>query len=103
MTLASSIGAARALMGTASMLVLIAAGPTPVQVGNTVYDPYGKPVGIIQSINGDSAVLFTGSAKVTLGLGSFWKGQGKTLISMSRDQLEAAAGRVQSEADDEVR
>lgn len=62
-----------------------------VSVGATVSDTSGNPVGTIEQVNGDLAVLSTGKNKVSLPLNSFGQGANGPVIAMTRDQVDAAA------------
>lgn len=78
------------------------AEPYPLVVGDTIYDPAGAEVGRVQAIKGDAAVIWTGTVKVTLGLGSFARRGGRPTIAMSRPELEKAAGVVQAKGDSDL-
>jgi hypothetical protein len=66
-----------------------------LQAGATVYDTQGGTVGTIESADGSSAVLSTGTVRARLPISSFAKGPNGLVIAMTRAQLEAAA-RAQS-------
>lgn len=74
-----------------------------VRVGDAVMDAAGQPVGTIRAVSRDTAVVWTGSTKVTLGLSSFRLVRGGLKIAMTRAQLEAAAARVQASGDEAIR
>jgi hypothetical protein len=90
-------------------MALVAVAPTmaqrqsPVAVGATVYDLDGDEVGTILSIEGDAAILSTGTTLVTLGLTSFRLHSGRLTIGLTRGQLEEGAQAVQTRGDEEVR
>lgn len=67
--------------------------PAKVQVtrGATVYDTDGNVVGKILSVDSKGAVLSTGTARVKIPLSGFAQGTKGLAISMTRDQIEAAA------------
>lgn len=73
-----------------------------VKVGEVVYDREGGTVATVRRVGEDDAVVDTGSAKVTLGLDSFRRRDGKLVLPMNRAALEAAAGKVQASGDGEV-
>ena len=65
-----------------------------VKVGEVVYDREGGTVATVRRVGEDDAVVDTGSAKVTLGLDSFRRRDGKLVLPMNR----AALGRPSAEA-----
>ncbi len=70
------------------------AGAAPagkVAAGQTVYDTAGGVVGKIDKIDGQVAVLATGKNNVGLPLASFTVGPNGPIISMTKDQVDAAA------------
>jgi hypothetical protein len=74
-----------------------AAPAAKVTVGATVSDPAGNPVGTIEQVTGDLAVLSTGAHKVSLPLTSFGVGEKGPIIAMTRAEVDAAAaGAAQS-------
>jgi hypothetical protein len=89
------------LSGALLSLALVAAEPLPI--GSSVYDPQGNVVGTIQSVQPDAVVLLVGSDKITLGLSSFRTRDGRLMIGLSRQALEAANARIQQNGDAEVR
>jgi hypothetical protein len=95
------------LVGTSLSVLLLAsaafAGPPSLVKGAVVYDPTGAVVGTVDAIKGDAAVVNTSQARVTLGLTSFQTRNGRLTIAMTRQALEQAAGKVQSQGDSEVR
>ena len=74
-----------------------AAGPvTPVTAadvrsGMAVVDTQGGEVGTIESVDADGAVVATGKVRAKLPLTSFGKNNLGLVISLTREQLEAAA------------
>jgi Cu/Zn superoxide dismutase len=62
-----------------------------VAVGATVSDTAGNPVGTIEQVSGDLAVLSTGANKVSLPLTSFGVGANGPVIAMTRAEVDAAA------------
>lgn len=62
-----------------------------VTVGATVIDTTGNPVGTIEQVSGDLAVLSTGTNKVSLPLTSFGAGEKGPVIAMTRAEVDAAA------------
>ena len=63
-----------------------------VVAGAMVMDTKGGSVGTIESVSGDLAVLDTGSHKVSLPLSSFAAGTTGPIISMTKAEVDAAAG-----------
>lgn len=63
-----------------------------IQAGAQVRDQAGAPVGTIESVSAEGAVVSTGTVRAQLPITSFGKdGQG-LVIAMTKTQLEAAAG-----------
>lgn len=62
-----------------------------VAVGAAVSDTAGNPVGTIEQVNGDLAVLSTGANKVSLPLTSFGTGPKGPVIAMTKAEVDAAA------------
>lgn len=79
-----------------------AANVIDVKSGETVYDRQGGTVGAVIRVGNDDAVVDTGMTKVTLGLDSFRRRDGKLVLPMDRAALEAAAGKVQAAGDGEI-
>jgi hypothetical protein len=81
---------------TAPAMAQDAAAPAPAaqaataKAGDTVYDTAGEVVATIESVEGQNAVITTGSAKATVPLSSFASGPKGPTISMTKAQLEAA-------------
>ncbi|HEX8057114.1 MAG TPA: hypothetical protein VF481_10660 [Novosphingobium sp.] len=67
-----------------------AAQAATAKAGDTVYDTAGEVVATIESVEGQNAVITTGSAKATVPLSSFAAGPKGPTISMTKAQLEAA-------------
>lgn len=82
---ASSDAGAEATAGTANP------AKADVKAGATVYDLQGNSVGTIESVDGEAAILNTGSAKVKVPVASFAQGDKGLAISMSKAEIEAAA------------
>lgn len=68
-----------------------AAANADVTAGATVLDPNGGTVGTIESVEGDTAVLSTGSVRVGVPLSAISKGDKGLTIAMSKAEVEAAA------------
>jgi preprotein translocase subunit YajC len=66
------------------------AGPVSVTPGTAVVDASGAPVGTIESVTPQGAVVSTGTAKAALPLNAFAKRDNGVAISMSKAELEAA-------------
>jgi hypothetical protein len=79
-----------------------AAATAKVAVGASVSDTAGNPVGTIESVSGDLAVLSTGTNKVSLPLSSFGAGEKGPVIAMTRAEVDAAAAGAQATAQNEV-
>lgn len=62
-----------------------------VLAGKTVQDTQGQRVGVIDSVEGDYAVLATSKAKVRIPKSSFADQNGVLIIALSEDQVNAAA------------
>jgi Cu/Zn superoxide dismutase len=84
---------AAALAAAAFTIPAVQAADTAVKVtaGATVSDTTGNPVGTIEEVNGDLAVLSTGTNKVSLPLTSFGAGPKGPVIAMTRAEVDAAA------------
>jgi len=84
-------GAIAAAAFTVPALAQTAGAAAKVTVGATVSDPSGNPVGTIEQVNGDLAVLSTGTNKVSLPLSSFGAGAKGPVIAMTRAEVDTAA------------
>lgn len=62
-----------------------------VAAGATVVDQNGGTVGTIESVEGETAVLSTGSVRVGVPLSALAKGDKGLTIAMSKAEIEAAA------------
>ena len=62
-----------------------------VVVGAAVSDTSGNPVGTIEQVQGDLAVLSTGTHKVSLPISSFGAGEKGPVLAMTRAEVDAAA------------
>ncbi|OWK31524.1 hypothetical protein [Sphingomonas dokdonensis] len=81
---------AQAAPGTATAPTApTATAPT---VGGTVYDAQGGMVGTIASTDGTNAVVDTGTVKAAIPLTSFGTGPNGPMLTMTKAELEAAAG-----------
>lgn len=67
-----------------------AAESAAVTAGATVYGPDGQPVGTIDSINGQNAVLNTGTLTATLPFSAFGTSDKGPTITLAKADLEAA-------------
>jgi len=90
------ISAAALLSGAA-----LAAG-AGVKAGAAVSDTSGNPVGTIESVSGDLAVVSTGTNKVSLPVSSFGQGTKGPIIAMTKAELDAAASGAQANARNEL-
>jgi hypothetical protein len=87
---------AQAAPGTATATATkAAAAPT---VGGTVYDAQGGMVGTIDSTDGTNAVVDTGTVKAAIPLTSFGTGPNGPTLTMTKAELEAAAGQGAAQA-----
>lgn len=73
-----------------------------VAVGASVSDTAGNPVGTIEAVTGDLAVLSTGTNKVSLPLSSFGAGDKGPVIAMTRAEVDAAAAGAAAAAKTEL-
>ena len=95
--------AALAMLATPVLAQTNAAAPAPaaagasVTAGATVYDTEGGIVGTVDSVNGNVAVIATGTNKVGIPLASFGPGEKGPRIAMTRDQLNQAAAGAKAE------
>jgi len=62
-----------------------------VVVGAAVSDTSGNPVGTIEQVQGDLAVLSTGTNKVSLPISSFGAGEKGPVLAMTKAEVDAAA------------
>jgi hypothetical protein len=74
-----------------------------VKAGVTVNDTSGNPVGTVESVSGDLAVVSTGTHKVSLPLSAFGQGDKGPIIAMTKAQLDAAASGAQANAKAELK
>lgn len=63
-----------------------------IQAGAQVRDQAGAPVGTIESVSAEGAVVSTGTVRAQLPITSFGKDNQGLVIAMTKTQLEAAAG-----------
>ena len=73
-----------------------------VAVGATVIDTSGNPVGTIEQVSGDLAVLSTGTNKVSLPLTSFGASDKGPVLAMTRAEVDAAAAGAAASAQAEL-
>jgi len=74
-----------------------AAAPA-VAPGATIYDTAGGVVGTVESVTGGNAVINTGSIKAGVALTSLATGPKGPIMSMTKAELEAAAGQSAAQA-----
>ena len=85
-----------AMAGTPALLTAPAfaqAAPSAavqVTAGATVYGPQGAEVGKIEKVDGPNAVINTGSHSAAIPVSAFGKNEKGLLVSMTREQLDAA-------------
>lgn len=63
-----------------------------VTTGAAVLDQSGAPVGKIESVTADGAVVSTGKVRAQIPFGSFGKSDKGLVIAMTKAELEAQAG-----------
>jgi hypothetical protein len=68
----------------------VPAKPSDVTVGSKVSDIKGVPVGTIESVDTDGAVVVTAAGKAKLGFDTFGKNPSGLLIGVTKAQLDAA-------------
>lgn len=68
----------------------VSAKPSDLTVGSKVSDIKGVPVGTIESVDADSAVVVTAAGKVKLGIDTFGKNQDGLLLAVTKAQFDAA-------------
>jgi preprotein translocase subunit YajC len=68
-----------------------------VSAGATVYDTEGGVVGTIDAVNGNVAVVATGTNKVGIPLTAFGPGDKGPRLAMTREQLDQAAQGAKAE------
>jgi hypothetical protein len=71
-----------------------ASSAVSVTPGTSVVDASGAPVGTIESVTAQGAVVSTGTAKANLPLNAFAKRDNGVAISMTKAELEAAVSNV---------
>lgn len=71
--------------------VVTAATAADLKKGVSVYDQKGGLVGTIESVDGENAVVSTGTARAAIALSSFGKSDQGLVISMTKGELNAAA------------
>lgn len=69
-----------------------ASAAAQVKTGAKVFDTSGGEVGTIDAVNGDVAVVATGTNKVSIPMASFGAGANGPVLAMTKTQLDAAAG-----------
>jgi hypothetical protein len=74
-----------------------------VKAGAQVNDTSGAPVGTIESVSGDLAVVSTGTNKVSLPVSAFGQGEKGPIIAMTKAQLDAAASGAKASAEAELK
>jgi len=89
---------AAALMSGAALAANVA-----LKAGATVSDTSGGQVGTIESVNGDLAVVSTGTNKVSLPVSAFGQGEKGPIIAMTKAQLDAAASGAKASAEADLK
>ena len=67
--------------------------PSQVKVGDAVYDSTGASVGTIQAIEGDAAILSTGTGTVRIPASAISQGAKGATIPVTKAELEAEAAK----------
>jgi hypothetical protein len=70
---------------------VVEAEVTDFRTGLEVRDTKGGLVGVVESVDGEGAIVFTGNRRARLPFRSFGKNNLGLVISLSRAELEAAA------------
>lgn len=88
-----------AVFGLLSATPLLAqTAPVEVKVGATVYDQQGGEVGKVEKVEGGAAVVNTGKNTAALPTSGFGKNAKGLLLSMTREQLDAAVEAASAKA-----
>jgi len=74
------------------------APPVQVAAGAVVYGPDGTEVGKVEKVEGGNAVINTGKNSAAVPLSAMGKGDKGLLVSMTRDQLDAAVAAATAKA-----
>lgn len=93
------------LMGTATSPALAQGAPNAeaaISAGAAVTDPQGGAVGTITRVDGDFLLLRTDRHEVRLPRASFASGDGKVVIALTRDQLNAQVDRMLGQAGEQI-
>ena len=72
--------------------------PASVTAGATVYGPDGNEVGTVDKVSGTTAIVNTGKHSAALPTSAFGKNDKGLLVSMSKDQLDAAVEAAEAKA-----
>lgn len=93
-------GAAPLAVGTAFAQAAPAPAAAAVQVaaGATVYGPDGNEVGKVEKVEGGNAVINTGKNSAAVPVGAMGRNDKGLLVSMTRDQLDAAVAAATAKA-----
>lgn len=86
------LAASSATIATAQAQAPAATAAAQVKTGTKVFDTSGGEVGTIDAVNGDVAVVSTGTNKVSIPMASFGAGANGPVLAMTKTQLDAAAG-----------
>lgn len=85
-------------LAAAPALAQGAAPGVEVSAGAAVYGPQGDEVGKIDKVEAGTAVVNTGKHSAALPVSAFGKNEKGLLVSMSRDQLDAAVEAAEAKA-----
>jgi hypothetical protein len=64
-----------------------------LKAGAAVYDEHGGNVGTVESADAKGAVIAIGKARIRIPAGSIGKNERGLVVTMTKEQLEAAAGK----------
>lgn len=67
-----------------------AAQSAAAKAGDTIYDTAGEVVGTVESVDGQNAVISTGTNKATVPLSALASSPKGLMIGMTKSQLDAA-------------
>lgn len=88
---AQDSGAASESVDGAAERQIVLAEPEDFRAGAEVRDPDGGPVGTIEAVDDEGAVIATGEVRVRMPFASFGKDERGLVISLTRAELEARA------------
>ncbi len=80
----------QAVDGSAAKARAVAATAAEIIPGSDVSDSRGKPVGKVESVSADGAVVVAAGGKVMVPLGAFGKNKKGLLLSITKSEFDAA-------------